>query len=322
MPTILTPVQTKIKALFAKIEATYDTAATIAGADYIEARNISITPFEAGVTDRNIQLSHRGKKAGLTTTPNAQISFDVAIAPSGTRGTAPKWGRLLLAAGFAETVVAATSVTYSLISSGDSSLTMDYFDAQNRHRITGARASSLTFKLDKQGIPMISLTYIGIYQAVVAASGGNAMPVPDYTGWTVEQIVDSRFSTGALNGGTNVPVAFSSFQVNMGLETAYLDLPGPQTSVDIRDRAPTLDMTFLAPPLVTLDPFALVNNSTPVTGSVAHGTGNGKIATINFKSRLTGVTIEDVEGLKGYKVTGGLEPVLAAGNDELALVLT
>jgi hypothetical protein len=321
MPNVLTPAQFKQRTIFAKAESTYGTAATIAAADYIEARNISFTPLEVQTVDRAIVLPHRGAKAGLASIPNVQISFDVALAPSGTRGTAPKWGKLLLAAGFAETVVATTSVTYSLISSGDASLTMHYFDVQNKHVITGARASSLTFKLDK-GIPMVSLTYLGLYTAPVVAALTDAMPTPDLTGWTVEQLVDSRFTSGSINPGSAVPVAFSACQINMGLDTSFNDFPGPYTGVDISDRAPTLDMTIIAPPLATLNPFTLVENATPITGTLVHGTGNGKIATMAFKGRLTSAGIEEVEKFKGYKLTGGLEPVLGAGNDEFSLVLT
>lgn len=319
---LTTPAISKTKTIFAKAETTYGTAATIAGADYIEARNPQITPFQAQVVDRNIVLPYKGKKSGLASTPNVQISFDVGLAPSGTAGTAPKWGKLLLAAGFAETVVATTSVTYSLVSTGEGSLTIDYYDAQNKHRITGARASALSFKLDKQGVPVMSITYLGVYNDVVVASGANAMPTVDTTGWMVEQIVDSRFTTGSLNGGSNVPVAFSAFSADLGLDTKYLDLPGPQTSVDIQDRAPKLDMTIAAPPLATMDPFSWVKNSTSVTGAVVHGVGAGKISTLNFKARLSGVDMADIEGLKAYKITGGLEPVLSAGNDEFSLVLT
>lgn len=324
MPNILTPVVSKTKTLLARLEgaASYGTAATIVGADYLESRNINITPYQVQVTDRGIVLPYKGKKAGIASTPNVQVTFDVALAPSGSAGTAPKWGKLLLAAGFAETTVANTSVTYSLVSSGESALTIDYYDAQNKHRITGARANSLSFKLDKQGIPLMSFSFLGLYNDVVVATGANAIPALDTSGWATEQIVDSRFTTGAINGGASVPIACQSWAFDLGLDTKFLDMPGPQTSVDIMDRQPKVDLTIVAPPLATMDPFAWVKNSTAVTGTVVHGVGAGKVCTINYKTRFTNVDIADIEGLKGYKLSGGLEPVAGAGNDEFSLVLT
>ena len=323
MPTnTLTAVASKTKTILAKAESTYNTAPTVAGADFIEARNIALTPFQASTVDRGVILPYKGKKSGLASTPNVQLSFDVALAPSGTAGTAPKWGKLMLAAGFAETTVTNTSVTYNLVSSSEGSLTLDYYDAQNKHRLTGARASSFSVKLDKQGIPIISLTYLGVYADPVLASSGNAMPTLDTTGWTTEQIVDSRFTTGTINPSSAVAIACSSWAFDLGLDTKYIDLPGPQTSIEIMDRAPKLDLTIAAPPLATLDPFSLVSKGTALTGNVVHGTGAGKITTINWKGRLSAVDIADIDGIKGYKLSGGLEPVAGAGNDEFAIVLT
>lgn len=311
----------KTKTLFAATESTYGTSPVIAGANWAEARNVSITPFEAQVVDRGIVLPYKGRKSGLAGTPNVKITFDIALAPSGAAGTAPKWGTMLLGCGWAETVVATTSVTYNLVSAGEQSLTLVYFDADNKHTITGARGS-VSFKLSKGGIPLMSFSFTGIYNTPVAATGPNAMPTVVRTGWTDEQLVDSRYTTGSINAGTLVPLAFSEFNVDQANDVKYIDLPGPQTTVDISDRAPTGTISFLAAPLATLDPYALVEDNTAFVATAVHGSGAGKIATLAVKARATAPSVVDIDGFKGYQLTIQPEPVLAAGNDEISLTLT
>jgi hypothetical protein len=310
----------KTKTIFAATESTYGAAAAIAGANWAEARNVSITPFDAQVTDRGIVLPYKGRKAGLASVPNVKLSFDIELAPSGTAGTAPKWGTVLLGCGWAETVVATTSVTYNLVSTNEASLTLVYFDADNKHTITGARGT-VSFKLSR-GIPMMSFNFTGIYNAPVVATLTNAMPTIVRTGWTDEQLVDSRYTTGYINAGTNVPLAFSEFTVDQANDIKYVDLPGPQTTVVIADRAPTASISFLGAPLATLDPFALVANNTAFTAGVVHGTGAGKVATLAVKARATGVSTVEIDSFKGYQLSLQPEPVLAAGNDEITLTLT
>jgi hypothetical protein len=311
----------KTKTIFAATESTYGTAAAIAGANWAEARNVSLTPFDAQVVDRGIVLPFKGRRAGLASVPSVKLSFDIALAPSGTAGTAPKWATMLLGCGWAETVVATTSVTYNLVSTGEQSLTLVYFDADNKHTITGARGS-VSFKLGKGGIPLMSFSFTGIYNAPVVATLTNAMPTIVRTGWTDEQLVDSRYTTGSINAGTAVPLAFSEFNVDQANDVKYIDLPGPQTSVQISDRAPTGSISLLAPPLATLDVYALVAANTAFTVSAMHGTGAGKIATLAVKARATGVSTVEIDGFKGYQLTLQPEPVLATGNDEISLTLT
>lgn len=321
MPNVIaSPQLFKTKTVFAAIETTYGAAATIAGANWAEARNVNITPFEAQVTDRGIVLPHKGRKAGLASVPNVKLSFDIALAPSGTAGTAPKWSPMLRGCGWAETIVATTSVTYNLVSANEEALTLVYFDADNKHTITGARGT-VSFKLSR-GIPMMSFSFTGIYNAPVVASGANALPTIVRTGWTDEQLVDSRYTTGYINAGANVPLAFSEFTVDQANDVKYVDLPGPQTTVVIADRAPTGSISFLGAPLATLDPFALVANNTAFTAGVVHGTGAGKVATLAVKARATGVSVVEIDSFKGYQLALQPEPVLAAGNDEITLTLT
>lgn len=317
---VATPVTFKSKTLFAALESTYDTAPTLLSANWVEARNLKLTPYSNSIVDRNIDFAGKGKMAGLSTIAFCKLTFDVGLAPSGVAGTAPKWGTLLLGAGFAETTVATTSVTYNLVSKNEKSLTLAYGDANDKHVITGARGT-VQFKLDTNGVPMMSYEFTGHYVAPVLNSGGTALPTADKTGWAVEQLVDRRYTTGSLNTGSAVPVAFKSFMANMAQSIKSIEYPGPQSEVTIDDRAPTAEFQLLAPARSVLDPDALITNSTFVTATVVHGVGAGKVATLNTKGRFTAYDKVDLDGFLGYKMDLQLEAT-SATNDEFSLVLT
>ncbi|MGF7178436.1 hypothetical protein [Azospirillum doebereinerae] len=99
--------RSKNAALLAKIETTEGTdAAPVAGSDAVLVENlqISFNPTIVQTNEVTGSLDSRGPIAGGMT---VQITFDVLLKGSGTAGTAPEWGKLLKAAGWAEVVTAA-----------------------------------------------------------------------------------------------------------------------------------------------------------------------------------------------------------------------
>ncbi|XKH37561.1 hypothetical protein ACIU1J_19615 [Azospirillum doebereinerae] len=99
--------RSKNAALLAKIETTEGTdAAPAAGSDAVLVENpqISFNPTIVQTNEVTGSLDSRGPIAGGMT---VQITFDVLLKGSGTAGTAPEWGKLLKAAGWAEVVTAA-----------------------------------------------------------------------------------------------------------------------------------------------------------------------------------------------------------------------
>lgn len=320
MPNVVSPKFFKSKTIFTKLEATYGTLEALVAADWTEARNVTFTPFEASVVDRNIVLDGKGRTSGLVGSVNAKLSFDIALAPSGIAGQAPKWGRHLRGCGFAETVVANTSVTYSLVSSNEESLSLVFFDALDKHVLSGARGT-VAFKLDGGGVPLMSFTFTGLYTDPVAATGANAKPVIDKVGWATEQLVDSRYTTGKLNAGVDVPVAFKSASIDIAHMVEFHDYPGPFQEVGIKDRAPTVQLQYVNPGLAAFNPFALATSATSITATVVHGTGAGKVATFVARGKITSPNKVDIDGFAGIDLQ--IQPeATAAGNDEVVLTLT
>ena len=88
------------------------------------------------------------------------ITFDVEIKGSGASGTPPEIGEALRAAGFGETIVAATSVTYAPASTGLKSCSIYHYLDGTLYKLTGS-VGDVNFKLAKGGKGMASFTFTG-----------------------------------------------------------------------------------------------------------------------------------------------------------------
>jgi hypothetical protein len=91
-------------ALLAKIETTEGAdASPVAGTDAVLVENpqISFNPNTVQTNEVTGSLDGRGPITGGMT---VQLTFDVLLKGSGVAGTAPEWGKLLKACGWAETV--------------------------------------------------------------------------------------------------------------------------------------------------------------------------------------------------------------------------
>lgn len=311
MANLVTPRFWKKKALLLKSEVTYGTdSAPDGAANWIEARNVTLTPMDNEVVDRNIEQDYMGNGGKVIAASWAKVTFDVALAPSGAAGTAPKWSPLLLACGYAETVSAGVSVAYNLVSAAFGSASIYVNIDGTLHKLTGCRGECKG-KLSAKGIPMMSFEVAGVFAVPTAV----AMPALTKTGWTLEEAVNSANSAKLVLNG--VDLAYSTLEWSTGNQIARIDLPGPQKEVAITDRKPALSVTVLAPALGDFDPFALGQAGTNVALSTTHGSGAGKQAKLDGKVVVTGVDYDRVDDMLAYKLT--LDPQPVAGNDELAL---
>ncbi len=94
----------KKKAILFGMESVYGTDPALVGTDWFEARNVTLTPFEATTADRAIVQPYMGNGGKLIVSTQQKLAFDVALAGSGVAGVAPKIGKLLRTVGFAETL--------------------------------------------------------------------------------------------------------------------------------------------------------------------------------------------------------------------------
>lgn len=308
---LATPRFWKNKAVLVKAEVAYGTDPTPTGAaNWIEARNVSLTPYAAETADKNIELPYMGSSGKAIVGQWGKLNFDVLAAGSGALGVAPKWAPLILACGMAETIVAATSCAYNLVSSAFASVTAWVNIDGVYHKFDGMRGE-VKGKFNAKGIPMLSFEFTGLYAAPTTV----AMPSVTRTGWMVDEGVNSiNTSKLTLN---SVDLAFSSLDFAFGNKIAKVNLPGPQLEVAITDRSPSMSVTVLAPALSVFDPWALASAGTNVAVTMTHGSTATDKLKLDGKVVVVGADYDNIEGMLAYKLT--LEPSPVSGNDELAL---
>lgn len=311
MANLLQPRKWRAKALLVKSEPTYGVDSIPTGAvNWIEARNVSLSPMDTDKVDRNIVMDTLGNSGSIIVSQWAKLSFDVAFAPSGTLGTAPKWGALIMATGFAETTSAGVSVTYNLISSNYGSLCAYMYIGDVLHKLLGMRGE-LKVKQNAKGTPMMTVSYDAVY--VTPADG--AMPAVTKTGWAIEEAVNSKNTSPVSVNAVNL--AYSELEWGLGNKLSRVDLPGPQYGIEINDRSPSASIKVLAPALSVFNPFAIAESGITVPISVTHGSVAGKKIKTDLKARIIGVDYDSIEDLTAYKLT--LSPVPVVGNDEITL---
>lgn len=300
----------KKKAILFGMEVTYGVDPVLLGADWFEARNVTLTPFEADTADRGIVQPWMGNGGKLIVSTRQKLSFDVALAGSGVLGTVPKIGKLLRAVGFAETITPATKVEYTLISSAFESGAFYVNIDGVLHKGMGSRGSS-SVKLDAKGIPILHVELTALYTAPVDLPP----PVVDRSGWPIEKPVNSKNTLVCTVNGVNS--FYTKFEFNQANQVTHDDFPGGYEVIKIGDRQPTASITMLAELLATFNPFALASSAAVVPVQVVHGTVAGSKVQVDLKTKIVSVANEDISGSVGYNL--GLSPEAVNGDDEIKI---
>lgn len=308
MPTPTVIRRWKKKVILCGLETTYNTDPGLVNTDWFEAQNVSLTPCEVESQDRPIVRPWMGNDPKLITAKRMKLSFEVALAASGTLGTAPKIARFLLGAGNAETVTPVTKVEYTLISESFDSLAF-YINIDGvLHKGTGGRCN-ISYAVDAKGLALMKVDITSLYIAPVDA----AAFTEDRTGWPLALAVNSaNVATCTLNG---VASFYSKFSLDFGNKVQHHNYPGGYEEVAIDDRAPSASMSILAPLLATFDPFALEDAQTIIPIQTVIGSAAGKKVQIDVDATITNVAYEDIDGHVGYSLS--LMPLWSGGNNEI-----
>jgi hypothetical protein len=182
------PLLTRKAVLMAKIEGTYGTDSVPVGAtDAVLARNIIPRPLQTEFVDRELVRPYLGNSERLPAARFVELEFEVEVASSGALGTAPAYGALLRACGFAQTINAGVSVVYAPVSGSFESVSIYHNQDGVRHRLLGARGT-VRFVFNVRQIPVMRFRFIGLYVAV----DDSALPVPTYTPWRTPVPVNNQ----------------------------------------------------------------------------------------------------------------------------------
>ena len=302
--------------LLAKKEVTAGTDSTpTAALNAILCRAFMPEPITAEQVQRNLIRPWKGNSGSLTVAEHRKFAFEVEYAASGTVGTAPAWGPLLEACGFAATITPATRVVYDLVSEGEPTLTMYGYLDKTKFVMTGAKGT-VSFELNSKGIPVMKFEFLGSYSA---ATEEVAMPTGvDYSKFIQPQTV-GRKNTPVFNFHS-VTACMSAFSVNLANALAWRELvncSGPASP----DRAPSGSVTMELPSITTKDWAEVVRTGTTGACKLTHGTVPGNIITLDMPAiQCKPFTLQDDAGVAMVNMPFDVNPLL--GNDELRLTLT
>lgn len=298
----------------AKIEATYGTDSSPTGAEAILVRNLDVTPANTEFVSREIVRPFLGNFDDIPVATSVIATFQVELAGSGAAGTAPSWGQLMRACGFAETITPTTSVEYDPVSEDFESVTMTINVDGIQHLLLGVRGN-VALNMVSKDIPTLDFTMTGLYGGVVDA----APVVPVYTGFQKPLGVNNVNTTGfTIHGYAG---CMQSLSLDMGNNIAFRTLVGCET-VELTDRLLTGNVVIEAPLTAEKDFFAI--NQSGATGAIAitHGTVAGNIVTVSVpQAQLKTPTYQEQDQIVMLAMEIMGLPT-NAGNDEFKLTLT
>lgn len=311
--------------ILAKVETTAGTDAAptnTADAVLIRVSGLS-TKIEQKMATRDIVRGVFGAPDMLPYTRRGSIAFSVELAGSGTLGTAPQWGDLLIGCGYAEAVAAGARVDYTPASVGLKTLTLWAYinDKLEKFNFVAGKWKLGNFKVGQ--IPTLDFTFMGLVTSVAAV----AAPAATLTAWTRPQAVGpastsqlllgATYAAGALAGGTGYN--FQELGIDSAEDVQDLEL-ATQESVSVYGRSPTASLVADIGAAGITTQYTNMGAGTPTSLGVTHGTVAGnKVIVYAPNGVITG--IDDV--VQGNVMLNSMAFSLlpsASGNDDLRLV--
>lgn len=306
----------------AKVEATAGTDALPTGlADAVLVSDMSITPLDAANIDRNNIKGFFGANEQLVGPASVKTSYTVELAGSGTAGTAPALGDLLLGCAMAEGVLAdPVRVEYTPVSTGLKTLTNYYYDDGVLHKLLGVMGDfTLTAKVGER--PVLKFDYTGLDGGI-----SEAMTAGTFTEWkapvamTKANVTDitlgATYALGALTGGT--PYNSTGLELKSGNAVNFTPMLSKE-DVDITNREVTgsFELELTAAQEVAFMAQVKANTKQSLALTIGKVAGNTVIIFMPA-AQLTNPKKAELNGkrLIGYD----FRAIPVVGNDELRLV--
>ncbi|MGE0329692.1 MAG: hypothetical protein AB7P37_03255 [Ramlibacter sp.] len=311
----------------AKIHSDYATDPVPAGgANAMQVSNLRITELDAQYVPRDLIRGFFGGDEELMSFYKKLVSFDVEAVGSGTAGTAPAWGPLLRACGWAQTLTASERATYTPVTNSQEAVGIYVDDSGVLHKLLGARGT-VSINMTLGTIPKLSFAFV----ALDGGSAAGTLSGVDFSAFMTPQVVQNAF-TGDLTLGCTlkapgeVPAlvngdAYPStgIEIDTGVRAEHIPLLGSETvPITGRDVKGKIKMDVTVAQQAAL--YDAIKATTLNSLGLIHGTVVGRRfgifgGQVQFKSP----TVEDMQGkrMSGYDL--GFKPT-QAGNDELTIV--
>lgn len=309
------PIFHRTKILLFKTETTYGTDPVPTGAaNAVLGVDFKLMPMEGQDLSRALDMPYMGAEPTIPADLHMKMSFKVELAPSGVAGTPPAWGPLLRACGCAQTILAATSVTYNPVSSGHESGTFYFYLGATLYKMMGARGTA-KFTIGASAIPYVEFDFTGLF----TVAGEGTRPTPTLTGFVKPQSASKTNTPVFTLGGVSLVMRQFALDLGNQVETRFLI---NSESVLLVDRSEKIDVTVEAEALTVINPYQLAANQSTQAIVLQHGTVAGARATINAPlaqmQRPSG--LENSQNIVEWPLS--LVPLPNTGNDQWTLVLT
>lgn len=301
-------------AMLAKLETVYGTDSVPTGAaNAILAREVEVTPLTIERQARDLYRPFLGNSTDVIGAFSGRLAFKVEMAGSGTAGTAPNWGPLHRACGFAQVVTAGVSTVYTPVSNSFESLST-YFNMDGvLHKFTGVRGN-LGLQASYRQAPLWQYSFIGMFVPVTDL----ALPAVTLTGWADPLAFNFENTPGFTLHGVS-GLGLREFSFDLANAVTFRNLVGSR-GVRITDRKPVGSLEFSAELMAVKNWFDVVRNATGGALQLDHGTTAGNRVSISAPAlQLTDAAYTDFEGEKMLRCSSKFMPV--SGNDELTITV-
>lgn len=220
--------------LLSKDESAYNTdSVPVAGTDAILIEDLTWAFASARMHQRNPVRASLGKLKPVFAGTLLNVKGKCEIKGSGAAGTPPEIAPLLRGSGWAETIVASTSVTYKPSSSqaAHKSESMYFYDDGLRLILTGARGKcSFDFSVGKPA--MAEFDFTGHFVSIT----DQALPAATYDSTSPPAIVSMPFAVGAYAAVINKLAFDLGIELSIPESVAAADGYG---EIQITGRMPT-----------------------------------------------------------------------------------
>lgn len=310
------PLLSRKRLILIETESVYGTDPTPTGVDAVLVSDLNIVPMQSDVVSRDLIRPYLGASEQLLANTRVECTFSVELAGSGAAGTAPQYGKALMACGLSETVSAGVSVTYAPVSSSFSSITIYYNIDGVLHKVTGARGT-FTMSASVGEIPRLNFTFTGVYNAPT----DTAAPSVTYANQATPRVFKNGNTTDFQL--LSYVGCLQSVEFDLGNTLVYRDLISCTKQVLITDRAVSGTVVIEAPTITAKDYFtAALTDGTLGNLLFQHGQTAGNI--VDFASTRVDIgdpSYADQDGIHMLSIPFTCVPS-TAGNDEFSLVLT
>lgn len=297
-------------------ESVYGDATAPTGSDAFLVQNISQPkPIEERREDNSVSQFAGGKPALANVPIGWEFSFEMRLKGASAAGVAPRQGRFIRASSFAEAIIPAVSVTYTLIDLKDAkladSLCIYFYWNGKLHKMPGARGK-VSFVANVNDFVIAKFVMQSKYLAPISG----ALPTPSY-----DTIKEELFRNASLSINSDSSYVLPGLEIDVAAELTREDNVNAVDGVEMfyhKDRKTTVKVS----PEVTAskDFWDIWANGTLVPLTAQWGTPGGRQFQFNLPNiqKTTAPVNNERDGL-GVQDLQFQAYHTASGNDEFSL---